>query len=128
MLILYVDDDIDDRELFIAAVGAIDPAIEVLEFENGLKALDYLFLTSVVPDYIFIDYNMPKVNGFECVERIRSTTTLSSVQLVMYSTNFSRSMIEELAHHEVCWVNKASDFQGIVQSIQNAIGSGSVQR
>lgn len=128
MQILYVDDDADDREIFTAAVSAIDPAIHVLEFESGSKALAYLFSTSIVPDYIFIDYNMPKVNGADCVQQIKSKSNLSSAQLVMYSTSFSPSVVEELGNFEVRWVNKASDFGGIIGSIQGVIDAGSVHR
>ena len=89
MLVLQVDDDADDRDFFRKSLEEIDPGISCVQFENGYQIIAYLALTEDLPDFIFVDINMPKMNGYECVEAIRSMERMKDVSIVMHSTFFS---------------------------------------
>src|SRR5688572_18234623 len=89
MLILNVDDDSDDREFFSDALKEVDPSIPCVLFENGQQLLYYLDGAKTLPDYIFIDINMPKMNGYECAQEVRSHYLTGETQIVMYSTAFN---------------------------------------
>jgi len=89
MLIFYVDDDSDDRELFRYAVKSVDPRTVLVAFESGEDLLTFLRSGTPLPDFIFIDINMPKMNGYECVQEIRSKEIFNTVKIIMYSTSFN---------------------------------------
>ena len=59
-----VDDDVDDQELFMEAVNEVDKTITCISASNCEEALDSLKSGKVVlPDIIFLDLNMPRLNG-----------------------------------------------------------------
>lgn len=82
------DDDADDSELFIDALAEIDPAITCDQASNGKLLLEKLQKKLVgLPDIIFLDINMPEMNGWECLAAIKENSTLSRIPVVMYSTS-----------------------------------------
>lgn len=68
--ILLVDDDREDADVFIEAVISLDKNITCLAETNPVKALEFLKSTEILPDLIFLDYNMPVMNGNEFIEKI----------------------------------------------------------
>jgi CheY-like chemotaxis protein len=85
--ILLVDDDDDDRKLFSEAVHEINSSIEYITIEDSEKALHFLkFNFSPLPDIIFLDLNMPRKNGEQCLVEIKKTKKLSHIPIVIYST------------------------------------------
>jgi CheY-like chemotaxis protein len=118
MLILNVDDDIDDREMFQAAVSEIDPEIHCLQFESGIKVLSYLAQAELTASYIFIDINMPKMNGYECVEHIRHIPGNEHMRIVMYSTAFNPKLRDDFNDPSIRYVSKTSRLSELVHSIK----------
>lgn len=101
---LIVDDDTEDQELFIDAVKEVDPSIECISAFNGEEALNLLRKDlSILPDYIFMDLNMPVLNGIQCLEEIKKTKTLHHIPVLIYTTsNWIRNEEETRklgAHH-----------------------------
>lgn len=87
MLVLIVDDDSEDRELFREALAEIDPAIRCSSAKDGSDALHQLnHELTISPDYIFLDINMPVMNGRECLMEIKKNTRLRHIPVIMYST------------------------------------------
>jgi len=90
------DDDEDDRILMKEALQEAHPDINIVESENGkelienMKDADDLSETVVV-----VDMNMPKMNGLEAVEAIKSDPELSDVPTVMLSTSDSPELIRQ---------------------------------
>ena len=77
--IFLVDDDADDRMLFQEAMMEVDPLAK-LSLADGCDML--LKLTKVekdIPDMIFLDLNMPGLNGFECLEEIKNKQQFGDV-------------------------------------------------
>jgi CheY-like chemotaxis protein len=87
MSILYVDDDIDDQDIFCEAVRSINPRIVCHVAKDGLEALKLLEELVPLPDYIFLDLNMPLFNGKEFLIELRRSRKLKHIQVVMYSTS-----------------------------------------
>ena len=86
--ILLVDDDDDDRELFRGAIEDIDPTIECIEANDGEKALELLLSDKKQrPDFIFLDLNMPRVNGFQCLKELKNNDNLKSIPVIIYTTS-----------------------------------------
>jgi len=93
---LLVDDDLDDQEVFLMTLEKINKNITCLTANNGVEALSLLTAQdSFVPDYIFLDVNMPKMNGIECLKNIKSIAHLSNCKVFMYSTTSETSVLEK---------------------------------
>jgi CheY-like chemotaxis protein len=86
MTILYVDDDPDDCEIMIEAVNHLDPAISVATFAVVSDALEYLDNVTILPDFIFLDINMPVMDGKACLIEIKKRDKLKSIPVIMCST------------------------------------------
>lgn len=83
-LILLVDDDEDEHEIFLSALKHINKTIEFISAYSCEKALQ--LLKDLEPDYIFIDVNMPKTNGMTCLQEIKKISRITHVPVYMYST------------------------------------------
>ena len=88
LTVLLVDDDRDDRELFCETIQEIDDNILCISKPGGIEALDYLKQKkNGLPDYIFLDLNMPAMDGKECLVRIRKLSYLDQIPIIIYSTS-----------------------------------------
>ena len=96
MIILVVDDDIDDLLFFTDALVEIDPQIECVAAVNGIEALKKLGTMPVRPDYIFLDLNMPKMNGKQCLKHIKNNPLLQSIPVIIYSTSRLQDDMDEV--------------------------------
>lgn len=96
MRCLLVDDDLDDQEVFLMTLGKINKDIECLTANNGVEALSLLKKENwFVPDYIFLDVNMPKMNGIECLRNLKELSQLNGSKIFMYSTTSEASVLEK---------------------------------
>lgn len=84
MILLYVDDDLEDIELFCDAVQVVCPQSVCQSAENGKEGL--IALKKIVPDYIFLDINMPVMGGIETLASIRADSNLCRIPVCMLST------------------------------------------
>ncbi len=91
--VFIADDDPDDIEFFTAAVKAISPKIKITIAKNGLEMLE--FVQIVIPDIIFLDINMPCMNGLDCLAELRRHRHLEHVAIIMYSTGIKEEHIEQ---------------------------------
>jgi CheY-like chemotaxis protein len=83
-----IDDDLDDQEIFLIAMQQFDAAIRCDFANDGAKAIEQLKADEAnVPDCIFIDMNMPRMNGIECLEQIKEMGHLKDVPVCMFSTS-----------------------------------------
>jgi CheY-like chemotaxis protein len=123
MLILLVDDDAEDRELFAEAVHTIDPSITctlIHTCEDSLKALDEL---KELPEYIFLDINMPGMNGIKCLEEIRKRKAFKDIQVIMYSTSRNPKEISSSTTLGAnAFLTKPSNFGELVSSLRSLLG------
>jgi CheY-like chemotaxis protein len=93
---LLIDDDQDDQEIFSMALEDINSDIQCVMASNGIAALEKLKATKpLIPDYIFIDVNMPRMNGMECLQEIQKLDHLKDADVFMYSTSSDEIMIKK---------------------------------
>jgi len=85
--VLLIDDDEDERALFLDALADIDNQISCEYFNAGELALKWLAGATVLPDYIFLDLNMPKMNGLEVLAAIKTQNHIKSIPVIIYSTS-----------------------------------------
>ena len=88
--IFFIDDDIDDRDIFRDALDDLDTEVEYIEARDGQEALDMMAQPDFAPpDLIFVDLNMPRVNGLEFVIRIKQMSKYQSIPTYIYTTSAS---------------------------------------
>lgn len=85
--ILLAEDDKDDRELFSEALAKINPDTAVHFAENGNEALVKLEAMSTKPDMIFLDINMPVMNGWQCLKALKADEKFMDIPVVVYSSS-----------------------------------------
>lgn len=89
MLLLCVDDDLEDVEIFQEAVGMISVDYTCIVARNGSEALS--LLKTIIPDFIFLDINMPVMDGKETLRSIRSDKRFQSVPVIILSTSGNKT-------------------------------------
>jgi DNA-binding response OmpR family regulator len=87
--ILIVDDDEDDRELFCDTVAKIDSTIDCFQAKDGEEALTFLkkLTKTNLPDFIFLDLNMPRINGKQCLIELKKSKPLSEIPVIIYTSS-----------------------------------------
>ena len=84
--IFLVKDDAGDQGFFIEALSTIQTANLCGLANNGKEALDRLKDSVVIPDIIFMDINMPLMNGVECLRALKNIPQISYIPVIMLST------------------------------------------
>jgi len=88
MVIFIVDDDEDDKNLFISSAMEINESISFVTASDGQEALRHLKDEhNKLPDYIFLDLRMPRVCGKRCLEEIKRDKRLHDVPVFIYTTS-----------------------------------------
>src|SRR5579872_5621075 len=88
MKCLFVDDDADDQEIFSFALKGLDKPVDVVTAENGIEALKILQTEKeFVPDCIFLDLNMPKMNGKDALPELRKLPGIENIPIFIYTTS-----------------------------------------
>jgi CheY-like chemotaxis protein len=122
MLIFYVDDDSDDREMFADAIREIDPKIICHLFDDSESMLAFFDETVTLPDFAFVDINMPRINGYECAKAIRARKSLRNVEIVMFSTTFNpNDKKADSIRSKVQFLDKPSRFTDLVSALKKVL-------
>ncbi|SHG33123.1 response regulator [Flavobacterium defluvii] len=88
--IFLIDDDPDDREIFAELLQEEHPSIAYQEAENGAAAFEKLKSGSFKkPELIFLDLNMPVMDGRTFLLEIKKETSLLDIPIIIYSTSSS---------------------------------------
>jgi CheY-like chemotaxis protein len=123
MVVLIVDDDHEDCELFHEAIHDIDPVIKCWTARDGRQAINLLTKELVLlPDYIFLDINMPLMNGKETLNEIKKNTRLRDIPVIMYSTTSDTKEIQsyyKLGAHD--FLIKPNNFNKLVEALSSII-------
>ena len=117
--ILIVDDDFEDIEIFSDVARSIDASINILSAVNGEDALNILtYKLDPLPDMIILDLNMPRLNGKQCLERIKKSVKLRDIPVVMCSTSSERLDVEDAQRLGASsFITKASTYSDLRASL-----------
>jgi CheY-like chemotaxis protein len=94
--ILLVEDDSDDRELFVTFFGKRTDISLMPAVSNGVELVDYLTETTSdqdLPDLIVLDQNMPLMNGKQALQFLKSHSRYANIPAVIYSTYTDSNLI-----------------------------------
>jgi len=117
------DDDPDDRELFIEALRTIDPDCDCITAIDGEEALHKLNNgLPQLPDFIFLDLNMPRVSGKECLAAIKKNAKLNQIPVIIYSTSAEKKdMSETIQSGAAYFLQKPNRFDDLSKALENII-------
>jgi CheY-like chemotaxis protein len=91
---MLIEDDIDDQEIFCLALQKVNAQILCDVAGDGVEAIELLKSARLAkPDYIFIDVNMPRMNGLECLRQIKQMPEIENVRIFMVSTSSAPKLI-----------------------------------
>ena len=121
MRVIYIDDDSDDREFFCDAVKIVDTNISCTTFDNSEEGITFLNREDILADFIFVDINMPRLNGYEAVREIRSIARLNKVPIIMLTTSISSFDRAEFDKQAIKILKKPNRMEDLVQSIKNIL-------
>ena len=112
MHILLADDDEDDRLFFKEAFEEIKIQTIVNTVIDGVELIKYLLMPNVIlPHVLFLDLNMPRKSGLECLREIKSDNRLKDIAVAIYSTSASDEDIEEtFVKGANVYIKKPSEF------------------
>jgi CheY-like chemotaxis protein len=92
---MLIDDDEDDRDIFLSVLTEIAPNVECLVGTNGHDGLTRLRNFSDLPKLIFLDLNMPLMDGKQFLIEIKKTDSLKNIPVVILSTSSDRDTIAQ---------------------------------
>ncbi len=95
--LLLADDDKDDRFFFKKALEELPVATQLTTVENGEKLIHFLTENNQsLPDALFLDLNMPRKNGLECLLEIKNNEKLKHLPVIVLSTSLNREVVDLL--------------------------------
>ena len=121
--IMLADDDEDDRLFFREAFEEVKIKTSITTFNNGVQLMNYLNDSShPLPDIIFLDLNMPRKSGLECLQEIRNDERLRQLSVAIYSTSSSEKDIEDtFIQGANVYIKKPSDFGKLKKILSDVV-------
>jgi CheY-like chemotaxis protein len=120
--IILVDDDCDDRDLFIEAVSSIHPFADIVSKKDGEELMDYLSSSSAMPDIIFLDLNMPRKNGKECLTELRANKKFRTTPIIIFTTSLNPVDVQETFNEGASFfMRKPNSFEELKETLHNLL-------
>ncbi|AZI20884.1 response regulator [Chryseobacterium taklimakanense] len=121
--IVLADDDADDRLFFTDAFDELKINTKVQTFNDGAELMDYLNSENPqLPEILFLDLNMPKKNGIECLHEIKANPKFENIAVAIYSTSSSEEHIEEtFVSGANIYIKKPNDFNTLKKVLSDVV-------
>lgn len=121
--VLIADDDPDDVEMFMEALQEIDNNISCVSAGNGYEALQILNVVNATkPDVIFLDLNMPKLSGKQCLIKLKQQAQFADIPVIIFTTSKLDDDNEEMRRlGALDFITKPSRFTDLVQLLNNLL-------
>lgn len=121
--IILADDDRDDRLFFTDAFEELGMNTKVNTYNDGVELMNYLNSEeTIMPNVLFLDLNMPKKSGIECLNEIKANNKMSEIAIAIYSTSASEEDIEEtFVLGANIYIKKPSDFKALKKILAEVV-------
>ncbi len=126
MDIMIVDDDEDDIALFCEAVAHINKNLVCATAGNGVEAMKKLETYPRLPKCIFLDVNMPLMDGRQMLKILHSDPRYAGIPVIMYSTTRNENEIRHYIDQGVAFVVKPTSFSKIIEVIRQHLNNVSM--
>jgi len=119
--ILLIDDDPDDQIFFRDAIQTINPELQC-DLASGFHEAVRQLEQPLIPELIFMDLNMPIINGFECLFYIRQQKQYKDIPVVIYTTSKNINDIEKTKQMGANWyMTKPDDFKVLCKKLKKIL-------
>ena len=121
--IILADDDEDDILFFTDAFDELKINTKVNTFKDGEELMNYLNTEkAVMPNVLFLDLNMPKKTGLECLAEIKDNDKMSGIAIAIYSTSASEEDIEKtFVLGANIYIKKPADFKKLKKVLSEVV-------
>ena len=121
--IMLADDDEDDRLFFTDAFEELKINTKVNTFNDGVELMNYLNQPdAILPNVLFLDLNMPRKNGIECLDEIKMNEKFNDIAIAIFSTSSSEEHIEEtFVRGANIYIKKPSDFSTLKKVLSDVV-------
>ena len=121
--VLLADDDIDDCNFFKRALDALPVPTQLTTVYDGEELMAALNSeTNQLPHVVFLDINMPRKNGFECLAELKQSSRLKDLPVIMFSTSNSRDAMNQLFKTGAdVYIRKPGNFEQLKELIHHAL-------
>lgn len=122
LTIFYTDDDQDDLDFFSEVVEDMGKNLNLVTQNNGQKLINDLENPPPNPHVVFLDLNMPGINGFQVLEKLRATEEFKTLPIIIFSTSNDESVIARSRDLGASfYVNKPSNYDVLKKSIEHTL-------
>jgi CheY-like chemotaxis protein len=119
--LLLADDDEDDCLFFAEALEELPLSTHLTSVHDGEQLMQFL-KAEQLPHVLFLDLNIPRKNGFECLSEIRLDKKLKGLFVIIFSTSSEQDIVNMLykngAHH---YIRKPTEFSHLKKVIHKAL-------
>ena len=120
--LLLADDDADDHLFFDDALKTVSSSCHLSIVEDGDELMKYLIAhASQLPDMVFLDLNMPRKNGTECLNEIKSHNELKNLPVIIYSTSMNESIADSLYNSGAHYYFQKATIAELERNLQNVL-------
>jgi len=131
--IFLAEDDYDDCYLFQYTLKEMNRPFLLTTVKNGEDLMNLLSgENTTLPDFIFLDINMPRKNGFECLKEIKESARLQHLIVIILSTSFTPMIGEQLfkggAQYYIRKPNDVIQFQKVIEHVLTMLAKQDGQR
>jgi len=128
--VILADDDMGDRLVFKEIFDEMETDTIVHMVNDGHQLIEYLTNeNNLLPHIIFLDINMPNMNGLDCLKAIRSNEKYSDISIAIYSTSSFQKDIDETFHYGAnIYITKPRDYNKLKNVLANALTAARLNR
>lgn len=122
--LLLADDDEDDCDFFKEALEELNVPFSLKTVNDGVQLMDFLKNVPAenLPDILFLDLNMPRKNGTECLSEIKQHPKLQNLPVIIFSTSLDTNIVNIMYEGgAVYYIRKPGDYTKLKKVIENAV-------
>jgi CheY-like chemotaxis protein len=121
-VVLYVDDDAEDRMLMGDAIQMVDPRYQLVGVNDGNQAFRYLnHCRSSLPGLIILDLNLPGMDGIGIIDKLQQDKVFGSIPIVVFTTSASPTDQNTCARYRVDMITKPISFSVLTDTVKKLL-------
>lgn len=121
--LLLADDDLDDCFFFQEALDELPFSAKLITVNDGVQLMEMLSADETqLPDVLFLDLNMPRKSGLECLSEIKVIDRLKNLKVIIYSTSLDTDVVNLLYQKGAnYYIRKPGKYEKLKKVISDAI-------
>lgn len=121
-VVLYVDDDAEDRMLMADAIQMVDPRYQLVPVNDGPHAFRFLNnCKSSLPGLIILDLNLPGMDGIGIIDKLQKDKRFGFIPIVVFTTSASPADQNNCARHQVDMITKPISFSVLIDTVKKLL-------